>query len=181
MRLLPACDRIAQPWKNGGGVTREVAVMPEGAGLDTFDWRVSIADVAAAGPFSRFEGIDRTLAVLQGRMRLTFPERVLELDSASAPLAFPGEAPCEGEPLGGVVTDLNLMTRRGKIRGRMEHVSGAVAATGATLVVACAATVLRIGGGAQSLGRFDAVLLDGLAYGEGTFSLDTMAFVLRMD
>jgi uncharacterized protein len=177
MRLLPACDRVAQPWKNGGGVTREVAAWPQGAGFGTFDWRVSIAEVASAGPFSRFEGIDRTLAVLRGRMRLTFPERVLELDSASAPLAFPGEAPCEGEPLGGAVIDLNLMVRRGKTRGRMERLSGRVAASDATLVVAQAATVLRIGGGVQSLAPLDAVLLDG----EVTFSLDTMAFVLRMD
>lgn len=177
MRLLPACDRVAQPWKNGGGVTREVAAWPQAAGLDTFDWRVSIAEVAAAGPFSRFEGIDRTLAVLQGRMRLTFPERVLELDSAGVPVAFPGETPCEGEPLGGAVIDLNLMVRRGKIRGRMERLSGTVAAAGKTLVVAQAATVLRIGGKTQSLGPLDAALLDG----EVTFSLDTMAFVLRMD
>ena len=181
MRLLRAGDRVAQPWKNGGGVTREVAAWPDGAGFDTFDWRVSIAEVAAAGAFSRFEGIDRTLAVLRGRMRLTFPERVLELDSASAPLAFPGEAPCEGEPLDGAVTDLNLMVRRGKVRGRMERVSGSITASGATLVVAQAATVLRIGGEPQSLSPLDAALLDGLAYGGGTFSLDTMAFVLRMD
>jgi uncharacterized protein len=177
MRLLPARNRVAQPWKNGGGITREVAAWPEGADFDTFDWRVSIAEVASAEPFSRFEGIDRTLAVLQGRMRLTFPERVLELDSASAPLAFPGEVPCEGEPLGGAVIDLNLMVRRGKVCGRMERVSGTRAATGKTLVVARAATVLRIDGETQSLAPLDAVLLDG----EVTFSLDTMAFVLRMD
>jgi len=177
MRLLRAGDRVAQPWKNGGGVTREVAAWPESAGFDTFDWRVSIAEVAAAGPFSHFGGIDRTLAVLQGRMRLTFPERVLELDSASAPLAFPGEAPCEGEPLGGAVTDLNLMVRRGKARGRMERMSGSVAVSGTTLVVAQAATVLRTGSETQSLGPLDAVLINGGI----TFSLDTMAFVLRMD
>ncbi len=177
MRLLLAAERIAQPWKNGGGVTREVAVWPEGARFETFDWRVSIAEVAASGPFSRFEGIDRTLAILHGRMRLTFPENVLELDAECAPLAFPGEAPCEGTPLDGPVTDLNFMTRRGKVRGRMECLSGTVTASPMTVVVARTATALRLGGETQSLAPLDAVLVDGGA----TFSLDAMAFVLRMD
>ena len=44
--LLAAKDRIAQPWKNGGGVTREIAVEPPGAGFDSFGWRVSTAVVA---------------------------------------------------------------------------------------------------------------------------------------
>jgi uncharacterized protein len=177
MRLLRASDRVAQPWKNRGGVTREVAVGPGGAGFDTFDWRVSIAEVASSGPFSRFDGIDRTLAVLEGRMRLTFPENVLQLDPDSAPLSFPGEAPCDGVPLDGPVTDLNLMTRRGKVRGRMERVSGTVTTFGMTLIVARVATVMRIENESQFLGPLDAVLLDEAA----TFSLDTMAFVLRMD
>ncbi|WP_210147850.1 HutD family protein [Aromatoleum petrolei] len=30
-------------WKNGGGVTLEVALQPAGAGLTDFDWRVSSA------------------------------------------------------------------------------------------------------------------------------------------
>jgi len=61
--LIRGADLVASPWKNGGGVTREVAAFPEGAALDAFVWRVSVADVAQAGPFSRFAGIDRTLAV----------------------------------------------------------------------------------------------------------------------
>lgn len=64
--LIRGADLVAAPWKNGGGVTREVAAVPEQAGLDSFVWRVSIADVAQAGPFSRFAGIDRTLVLLSG-------------------------------------------------------------------------------------------------------------------
>ncbi|MEC4600651.1 HutD family protein, partial [Burkholderia vietnamiensis] len=45
---------VASPWKNGGGVTREIAAYPPGAALDAFAWRVSVADVGAGGPFSRF-------------------------------------------------------------------------------------------------------------------------------
>ena len=53
-------------WKNGGGVTREIVASPEGAPLDAFDWRVSLADVSADGPFSSFPGVDRTLTVVEG-------------------------------------------------------------------------------------------------------------------
>ncbi|TIN81446.1 MAG: HutD family protein, partial [Mesorhizobium sp.] len=66
MRILRAAEYRSMPWKNGGGVTTEIAVSPSGAGLDDFDWRVSMARVELSGPFSQFAGIDRTLAVLEG-------------------------------------------------------------------------------------------------------------------
>jgi len=45
-------DLPAMTWKNGGGVTREIICQPLGAGMDDFDWRVSIAHIASDGPFS---------------------------------------------------------------------------------------------------------------------------------
>ena len=46
------CDRIApQPWKNGGGQTRELFVWPPGG---PWSLRISVADIRAAGPFSPF-------------------------------------------------------------------------------------------------------------------------------
>ncbi len=107
------------PWKNGGGETTEIAVSPEGATVDTFDWRLSMATVAEGGPFSTFAGIDRTLAVLDGDgLRLTVEGMgMTELTTGSAPLPFPGDAPTGAELIGGTVTDLNIMTRR----GRMSH------------------------------------------------------------
>ena len=66
-------EATATRWKNGGGVTHELAVWPDGADLSGFDARLSMAEVAADGPFSAFPGIDRTLAVLDGGpMRLSF-------------------------------------------------------------------------------------------------------------
>ncbi len=64
--LLKAENHRRMPWKNGGGVTVEIAVHPQGASVDDFDWRVSMATVASHGPFSIFPGIDRTLSVLEG-------------------------------------------------------------------------------------------------------------------
>jgi len=154
MKLLRAAERVAVPWKNGGGVTREVAAWPQSAGFEDFDWRVSIAEVAEAGPFSRFENIDRTLAILSGCMVLDFAERSVTLDAASAPFAFAGDAACHGTPIGGPVTDLNVMTRRGRCTSRVERATQATLAD--ALVVAIATTRL----GDQTLERFDAALVD---------------------
>ena len=66
LTVLRAADHRTMPWKNGGGSTTEIAAAPDGAGIDAFDWRVSMAVVAADGPFSEFPGIDRTLSILDG-------------------------------------------------------------------------------------------------------------------
>jgi environmental stress-induced protein Ves len=65
MSILRFDDLKAVPWKNGLGVTREIAVEPVGASMDDFLWRVSIADVDTASPFSTFPGIDRTIVLLE--------------------------------------------------------------------------------------------------------------------
>lgn len=162
MKILRAAERVAVPWKNGGGVTREVAVWPHGAGFDDFDWRVSIAEVREAGPFSVFADIDRVLTILEGRMTLAFDDREMTLDPHSAPLALAGDAPCFGTPLGGPVTDLNVMVRRGRCRAGVERVSsGAISVTAATILVADASARLRSAERAIALRRFDAVAFDG--------------------
>ena len=61
--LIPFANLEPVSWKNGGGSTTEIAVFPPDAGFDDFDWRVSLATVAADGPFSAFPGIERTLAM----------------------------------------------------------------------------------------------------------------------
>lgn len=124
LRILRAADRRPQRWKNGGGITSEVAAFPSGAGIEDFDWRISIAEVAEAGPFSRFEGVDRVLTVIEGELALAFgdrPDPVL-LTCASPPFAFAGDVPVSGAPLGGTVRDLNVMARRGKVAAIAERI-----------------------------------------------------------
>ncbi len=114
MRLtaLPAADRLAMPWKNGGGITREVAVSAQ-APDDDFDWRVSIAQVDRGGPFSIFVGVERVLIIMKGALRLSVDGQApIVLDPASSPFAFDGEALCVAQVIEPVV-DLNIMTRRG--------------------------------------------------------------------
>ena len=71
MRILRAGSHRRMPWKNGGGITTEVAISPPEATVNDFDWRISMAKVLASGPFSTFANIDRVLAVLDGEMLLT--------------------------------------------------------------------------------------------------------------
>jgi uncharacterized protein len=112
--LIRGADLVASPWKNGGGVTREVAAFPEGAGLDAFVWRVSIADVAQAGPFSRFAGIDRTLVLLSGAGML-LDEAGGAAHALRKPLElarFEGETAVDARLIDGSTRDFNLMVRR---------------------------------------------------------------------
>ena len=114
-------DLPAEPWKNGGGRTRTVATWPAGAGLSDFDARVSVATIAASGPFSRFPGIDRQIVLLSGGgVRLSGPGIDHHLDTPLAPFAFAGEAEVAATVLGGPSEDFNVMVRRGRWRARVE-------------------------------------------------------------
>lgn len=127
LRIVRASALPATPWKNGGGMTREVAAYPVGASLDTFVWRVSVADVEQPGPFSTFAGIDRTLVLLAGAgMRLH--ERSGPTQTLTAPLSiarFDGEASLHAELLDGATRDFNLMVRRDCARAELQVWQGA--------------------------------------------------------
>lgn len=118
MKILRAADHRRMAWKNGGGETTEIAVFPEGAGLDDFAWRVSMARVDVDGPFSKFPGIDRTLAILEGEgVTLKIERRIpIGLTPDSWPLSFPADVPTEAQLFSGPILDLNVMSRRGKVR-----------------------------------------------------------------
>jgi hypothetical protein len=125
VRLLTPADYRSMPWKNGGGRTTEIAAFPPGATLDTFLWRVSLADVACDGPFSPFPGIDRTIVLLEGAgMRLHEGVRATELTTPFAPHAFSGDATIDCRLIAGPVRDFNAMFRRGRARGSVTVVPG---------------------------------------------------------
>jgi len=163
MQLLRAADRAATPWKNGGGITREVAAWPPGSGFDDFHWRVSMAEVRADGPFSVFAGVDRVLAVLEGRLAISV-QGVGDFDLApgSAAAVFPGDAPTTGRVVGGPALDLNIMTRRGKATARL----GRLAVAGPQPLPAAPGRRLLIAGDGpmrasdHRLERYDALLLE---------------------
>ena len=109
--------RIApQPWKNGAGLTREIAVGPAGAGAGDFDWRISLAEVGRDAPFSAFPGVDRCIVLLRGagmRLRSDGGELDHRLDQPLMPFHFSGDTPLAATLLGGPSSDFNVMTRRG--------------------------------------------------------------------
>jgi environmental stress-induced protein Ves len=116
MKILRASGYKRMPWKNGGGETVEIAVFPAGASLDDFGWRVSMATVASDGPFSSFPQVDRTLSILSGAgmtLRIGGAEPTT-LDLASTPHPFAADAPTSATLVNGAITDLNVMTRRGR-------------------------------------------------------------------
>ncbi|TIU80633.1 MAG: HutD family protein, partial [Mesorhizobium sp.] len=155
------------PWKNGGGTTTEIAVSPDGAGLEDFDWRISMARVETSGPFSSFAGVDRTLSVLEGDgIMLDIAARPpARLTPASAPLPFPGDVPTRATLMGGPITDLNVMSRRGCIGHTVERlpVSGEVeirSTDGTTIILPVGGGVTVLTDTAASLGPLDALVLD---------------------
>jgi environmental stress-induced protein Ves len=171
VRVLRAADRAAVPWKNGGGVTYEVAADPPGAGFADFGWRVSTAVVASDGPFSRFEGIDRTLVLLEGAgLTLDVAGRAVALSLDSPPLQFDGEAPVHATLASGPILDLNVMVRRGAWTGavvRRGLPAGArLVAAEVGLLFAFTDVTLTTADGPVSLSAKDALRLDGGEHAE---------------
>ena len=127
-RILQPADYVRMPWKDGGGLTTQIAAHPAGATLAEFDWRVSIADVVADGVFSRFAGVDRTLVLLAGAgMRLAGASHGAELRALYEPYSFGGDDETRCELVDGPVRDFNLMLRRGRVSGRIVVVRAAAA------------------------------------------------------
>jgi environmental stress-induced protein Ves len=158
---LAAAHRQDVPWKNGGGITREVVASPAAAGLERFDWRISTAEVRTPGPFSAFPGIDRTLCVLAGRLSLSLGGRpAIVLGADSAPFEFAGDMPAQGAPVDGPVLDLNVMARRGSFGTRVRRLrAGAVPEITAPITVLFALGALTVAAGrrAWALNRWDAL------------------------
>jgi environmental stress-induced protein Ves len=129
MRLITPSEYRRMPWKNGGGTTWEVAVHPRHADWDSFEWRVSIAEIASDGDFSSFAGIDRVLVVLAGGgMVLTGTgEQAIEMRPHDL-VAFAGEAHVHSRLVDGPTRDFNVMSRRGAARADVRVVRGSVAA-----------------------------------------------------
>ena len=120
MEIIRYAELKAQPWRNGGGVTRELARHPRSLSLNSaddtqWDWRVSIAEVTKAGAFSAFAGMERVLTVIDGELLL------LSVDGSEHPLEkyrpfrFSGDADSAGALPTGDIRDLNVITRNGYV------------------------------------------------------------------
>ncbi len=111
-------DVKPQPWKNGGGVTRELLAWPTPG-----DWlvRISVADIEKDGPFSAFPGITRTITVLSGAGIWLGKPIDIQLRPKDPPFTFSGDHAPACELVRGPTRDLNAMFNEREGSGRMQR------------------------------------------------------------
>jgi uncharacterized protein len=169
MRVLRAEQHRRMPWRNGAGVTYEIASSPADAQLADFDWRVSIAEVEAGGPFSAFPEVDRTIVLIEGDWMALTVDGCRHRFGIGDPFSFDGgsDTLCE---VPGRSRDLNVMTRRGRVAASVTVCepgsSHRGAVNGAENVFVCLtpSVLLAAAGGAEvELNAMDAALMMGPA------------------
>lgn len=103
----------AMPWRNGRGVTLEIAREP--ALGEDFAWRLSLADIDRDGEFSAYPGYRRALVLVAGkRLHLRFlGHGNCSLDPTKRGTRFEGEWKTHCAIPDGGCTDLSLIVRRG--------------------------------------------------------------------
>lgn len=100
----------ASRWRNGGGETQEIVSYPPG--VADFDWRISIATIAADGDFSLFPGIDRIITLLSGDVALYRHDQLYQPLGLHQPFVFRGEEAISARLSGQISTDFNIMAKR---------------------------------------------------------------------
>jgi len=111
-----------EPWRNGAGWTRTVCAQQEDQQIL---WRISVADITAAGAFSQFEGMQRMAIMVHGeRLRLFNAEVQLDFDGMGSQIQFPGEWALQCIAPEGETQLLNIMVLRGRAQARVEVVKG---------------------------------------------------------
>lgn len=177
LEVLDPANYRHVPWKNGGGVTTDIAgeYLPgaEPGGWDGMVWRLSRTRIETPGPFSDLPGYDRLLAVIDGRGLMLHPRGRSPLD-VRAPfqaVRFAGEWPIDSELTEGPVGVLNLLGDRTKISIDLSFVAASARATlppTPVILLALVPTRLRLDDQAISLP------CDGAACvaGPGTLSVD---------
>ena len=105
------------PWANGGGETTELHSNVQ-EGSDRMLWRISMADVLSAGPFSHFDGYDRVLVLLEGHgIGLSFEGGTNTQLSRRYDFAkFPGDIDTFADVSNGPIRDFNVIVDRSSFR-----------------------------------------------------------------
>lgn len=119
IELITPAHWQTQRWQNGGGITHQLCRQDDGQGLL---WRLSIAEVASDGPFSRFDNIDRIILLLTGEGFCLHGvgDNPQVLATSLMPFAFAGEAAIHCSLINGAVRDFNLMTRRDTLHAELQ-------------------------------------------------------------
>ena len=112
-RLDPA-HYVTTPWRNGGGVTVDIAVATDKEG-DI--WRFGRTPIVAPGPFSDYRGFDRVQVLVAGSgLVLKTPDGEIDVREPFRPVRFAGETPIVSRLESGPVEVVNLIGNRSKVR-----------------------------------------------------------------
>lgn len=118
-RLDPITYRRT-PWKNGGGVTIDIAeAYREGVAPGAWEgmvWRFGRTAIVTPGPFSDLSGYDRVQTVVEGQgLVLVAPDHEIDLRRPFAPMRFSGETPIVSRLEAGPVEVVNLIGDRSAV------------------------------------------------------------------
>jgi hypothetical protein len=152
-RILNPDEFQTNPWKNGGGVTHEIARDAVGEG---WQWRISIAEVGADGPFSLFPGMTRILTVIDGAgIDLLSADGLMEA-RLYRPVFFPGDLDVTARLVGGPVRNLNLIYDANAIEAAVEVILGPATLTCAagTVGFLCLSGAVTVAGDGLPMGAF---------------------------
>jgi uncharacterized protein len=184
-RLDPKAYRRT-PWKNGGGVTVDIAwdyaAGAEAGSWSGVLWRLGRTEIVTPGPFSDLSGYDRILTVIGGGGLVLEVEGGAALDARMpfCPVRFRGEDRIMSRLEAGPVAVLNL------IADRAHDIDVAMLAAGETrtfaagiaIVYAVEDSVVALDGD-HPLGADEALRLDGasgeLAVRSGRVALATIS------
>lgn len=120
-RFIAKDHFVTTAWKNGGGVTHEIAT-----DAPDWGWRISVAEVASDGPFSRFDGMARILTVIMGAgLDLHHAGGVIAARPMK-PVAFSGDMAIDCHRVAGLVHDFNVIYDPMRFVARVAVLQGAV-------------------------------------------------------
>jgi environmental stress-induced protein Ves len=98
------------PWKNGGGMTIDIAEHEDA-------WRLGRTPITTPGPFSDYTGFDRAQVLVAGSgLVLQTPDGDIDVRTPLKPVAFAGETPIVSRLEAGPVEVVNLIGHRTKVR-----------------------------------------------------------------
>ncbi|OZI74845.1 HutD/Ves family protein [Bordetella genomosp. 12] len=105
--VQPLSALAAEPWRNGGGVTRTLARQGE-------QWRISLADIGRDGAYSSFAGLTRLSVIVAGAglVLQDGPRSVTLMPGVAA--VYDGAPAWQASLRQGACVALNVMARAGQ-------------------------------------------------------------------
>ncbi|MEX3969986.1 HutD family protein [Paraburkholderia caribensis] len=137
--IQPLARFAAQAWRNDGGTTRPLASHADGG------WRISLADVALNGPYSRFPGMTRLSLIVSGAgVTLRDGDRTV-VPPPGQTVAYKGDMAWDASLNDGPVVALNTMAAHGRFVARIVALTDAQPDS-TTVPTGVFALVLTLGG-----------------------------------